>query len=96
MRRGRLSVRCQARQLWCISAQFSACFSSQLVSDQQMAMPRPPQKPAERELNNGDAKTPNGEFSPFQRLRARGGAQRRQVETHGPRVFGCLERFPVK
>jgi len=44
---------------------------------------------------NGDAKTPNGEFSPFPGFWARDGAHRRQAETHEPRVFGCLERLPV-
>lgn len=46
-------------------------------------------------LNNGDGKTPNGEFRPFPRFRAGVGAYRRLVETLGTREFGCFGRFAV-
>ena len=45
--------------------------------------------------NNGDAKTPNGEFSPFPRFRGSDGADRRRVETLGTREFACFGRFAV-
>jgi hypothetical protein len=46
-------------------------------------------------LNNGDARTPNGEYRPFPGLWTRDGTYRRLTETHESRAFGWFGRFAV-